>query len=162
MPEWKIVVEAAWINDHYQWSEDNVAEIKRGWIKTAETVRNLAPQIGVNAEAPQQTVSTYKLYCVGGYDLDFRRRQETRSPIDKPPFYAIAVIPSLLNTQGGPRRNTQAQVVDVYGHPIKRLYSAGEIGSIWGIVYPGARNISECLALGRIAGRNASHRATLG
>lgn len=101
------------------------------------------------------------MYCIGGYDPDFGRRQETLNPIARPPFYAIAVWPCLINTQGGPRRNSQAQVLDAYGNPINRLYSAGELGSIWGILYPGAGNISECLAFGRIAGRNAAAETPL-
>lgn len=142
--------------DYYQWSEDNRAEIQRGWIKTALTIRELAPQIGLSAEKLQETVSKYNLSCAGGYDPDFGRRQETLSPIAKPPFYGIAVWPCLLNTQGGPKRNARAQVLDIYGEPVKRLYSAGELGSIFNVIYPGAGNISECLAFGRIAGKNAA------
>ncbi|MFC1958473.1 FAD-dependent oxidoreductase [Chloroflexota bacterium] len=145
-----------WMSDYYQWSKDNTAEIKKGWIKTAETIRDLALQIGVGPETLQETVSKYNLYYVGGYDPDFGRHQETLSPIAKPPFYAIAMWPCLINTQGGPKRNAEAQVLDVYGNPIKRLYTAGELGSIWGILYPGAGNITECLAFGRIAGKNAA------
>lgn len=142
--------------DYYQWSEDNRAEIERGWVKTAQTIRDLAPQIGLRPEALQETVSSYNMYCIGGYDPEFGRRQETLNPINRPPFYAIAVWPCLLNTQGGPKRNAKAQVLDVYGEPIKRLYSAGELGSIFNILYPGAGNVSECLSFGRIAGRNAA------
>jgi succinate dehydrogenase/fumarate reductase flavoprotein subunit len=142
--------------DYYEWSQDNSAEIERGWIKTAQTIRDLAPQIGLEPGTLQETVSTYNMYCIGGYDPEFGRRQETLSPIRKPPFYAVAVWPCLLNTQGGPRRNAKAQVLDVNGEPIKRLYSAGELGSIFNTLYPGAGNISECLSFGRIAGRNAA------
>jgi succinate dehydrogenase/fumarate reductase flavoprotein subunit len=140
--------------DYYHWSEDNSAEIEKGWIKRSSTIRELALQIGLRAEKLQETVSIYNISCAGGYDLDFGRRQETLSPIVKPPFYAIAVWPCLLNTQGGPKRNSRAQVLNIEGKPIKRLYSAGELGSIFSVVYPGAGNISECLAFGRIAGRN--------
>ena len=142
--------------DYYEWSKDNSAEIERGWIKTAQTIRDLAPQIGLKPEVLQETVSTYNMYCVGGYDPEFSRRQETLSPINKPPFYGVAVWPCLLNTQGGPKRNAKAQVLDVNGEPIKRLYSAGELGSIFNMLYPGAGNVSECLSFGRIAGRNAA------
>jgi succinate dehydrogenase/fumarate reductase flavoprotein subunit len=76
--------------------------------------------------------------------------------ISKPPFYAVEVWPSLLNTQGGPRRNEKAQIVDTDNKPIKRLYSAGELGSIFNMLYPGAGNVSECLSFGRISGRNAA------
>ena len=36
-----------------------------------------------------------------------------------------------------------------------RLYSAGELGSIYSYLYQGTGNIGECLAFGRIAARNA-------
>ena len=62
----------------------------------------------------------------------------------------------MLNTQGGPRRNGNAQVVRLDGSPPPRLYSAGELGSIYSYLYPGTGNIGECLAFGRITGRNAA------
>jgi len=37
-----------------------------------------------------------------------------------------------------------------------RLYSAGELGSIYSYLYQGTGNIGECLAFGRISGRNAA------
>jgi predicted oxidoreductase len=42
------------------------------------------------------------------------------------------------------------------GTPIARLYSAGELGSIYSYLYQGTGNIGECLAFGRISGRNAA------
>lgn len=143
-------------SDMYQWSEDNMAEIEKGWIKRGETIADLARQIGINAEALQKAVGDYNLHCVAGYDPDFNRDPATLVPIVRSPFYAIAIWPCLINTQGGPRRNTRAQVMNVRGEAIRRLYSAGELGSIWGLVYPGGGNVTECLAVGRIAGRNAA------
>ena len=77
-------------------------------------------------------------------------------PIAVGPFYAVELSPSMLNTQGGPRRNEKAQIVRPDGTPIPRLYSAGELGSIYSYLYQGTGNIGECLAFGRIAGRNAA------
>ena len=37
-----------------------------------------------------------------------------------------------------------------------RLYSAGELGSIYSYLYQGTGNIGECLAFGRISGHNAA------
>ena len=71
------------------------------------------------------------------------------------PYYAIELSPSMLNTQGGPRRNARAQVVRPDDTPIPRLYSAGELGSIYSYMYQGTGNIGECLAFGRIGARNA-------
>jgi len=45
------------------------------------------------------------------------------------------------------------------GSPIARLYSAGELGSIYSYLYQGTGNIGECLAFGRISGRNAAAEA---
>ena len=79
------------------------------------------------------------------------------APIDTPPYYGLELYPCLLNTQGGPRRNARAQVLDPYDQPIPRLYSAGELGSMWGMIYQGAGNIAECMVFGRIAGMNAAN-----
>lgn len=50
-------------------------------------------------------------------------------------LYAIELVPSLLNTQGGPRRNVKGQVLNAYGEVIPGLYVAGEMGSMWGHIY---------------------------
>ena len=92
--------------------------------------------------------------CEVERDGEFGRRLML-APIAEPPFYAVELSPSMLNTQGGPRRNEKAQIVRPDGTPIPRLYSAGELGSIYSYLYQGTGNIGECLAFGRIAGRNA-------
>jgi predicted oxidoreductase len=66
-------------------------------------------------------------------------------PIAASPFYAVELAPSMLNTQGGPRRNERGQIVRPNGKPIARLYSAGELGSIYSYLYQGTGNIGECL-----------------
>ena len=40
--------------------------------------------------------------------------------------------------------------------PIPRLYEAGELGSVWGMLYNSGGDIAECIAYGRIAGANAA------
>jgi succinate dehydrogenase/fumarate reductase flavoprotein subunit len=144
------------ISDLYQWSPDNSAEVKKGWIRAAQTVGELAAMIGVRPDLLQSTVAKYNIQCVGGYDPEYGRAGDTLVPIARPPYYAVEMWPCLFNTQGGPKRNAKAQVLDVWGQPIPRLYSAGELGSLWHRNYPGAGNVSEALAVGRIAGRNAA------
>ena len=63
----------------------------------------------------------------------------------------------ITNTQGGLRHNARQQVLDARGEPIPRLYTAGEIGSLFGHLYMLAGNNSECFIGGQIAGRNAAH-----
>lgn len=139
-----------------EWSIDNISEIEKGWIAQAPNVEELAIKIGLNPEQLAATVEKYNRYCMKKFDEDFGRSGQDLMPINKPPYYAIKLWPCILNTQGGPKRNEKGQVIHVSGKPIKRLYSAGELGSLWGIIYQSAGNIAECLAFGRIAGRNAA------
>ena len=88
--------------------------------------------------------------CRCGADTNLSLSSEIRA-IDRPPYYAIATYPVLLNTQGGPRRDEYCRVLRPDGTPLPGLFSAGELGSIWNRLYPGTGNISECLVTGRIA-----------
>ena len=63
---------------------------------------------------------------------------------------------NLLNTQGGPERNTDAQIVGMDGEPIPHLYSAGECGGITTCMYQGGTNVAECFIMGQLAGANAA------
>ena len=139
-----------------EWSLDNTVEIEKGWIVQAPNVKELAKKIGLDSERLVATVEKYNSYCMKGFDEDFGRSGQDLMPIMKPPYYTIKLWPCILNTQGGPKRNEKAQVIHISGKPIKRLYSAGELGSLWGLIYQSAGNIAECLAFGRIAGRNAA------
>lgn len=143
------------IVERYEWSEDNSAELAKGWITRAETVASLASKLGLAPVTLGETVAQWNTFCAAGRDADFGRTLML-SPIANGPFYAIELSPSMLNTQGGPRRNEKAQIVRPDGSPIPRLYSAGELGSIYSYLYQGTGNIGECLAFGRISGRNAA------
>lgn len=142
------------IMERYEWSRDNRAELARGWIKGAETLADLAASIGLNRAALAESVARWNRICENGKDADFGRHK-MMVPFGKPPFYAIELSPSMLNTQGGPRRNARGQIVRPDDTPIPRLYSAGELGSIYSDLYQGTGNIGECLAFGRISARNA-------
>ncbi|MBI4319330.1 MAG: FAD-binding protein [Chloroflexi bacterium] len=144
----------------YRWSLDNKAEVDKGWITRSRNLSELAKQIAVAESALANTVNTYNSYCGALKDPDFGRAKENLKEIH-PPFYAIKLWPTILNTQGGPRRDKEARVLDPDGKPIPRLYSAGEIGSIWGFRYQTATNMAECLVFGQIAGRNASNNSAI-
>lgn len=143
------------IVERYDWSEDNSRELAKGWIKTADSVAGLATAMGLDPATLEETVRQWNRGCDAGYDPGFGRTLML-SPIVEKQFYAVELSPSMLNTQGGPRRNEKAQIVRPDGTPIARLYSAGELGSIYSYLYQGTGNIGECLAFGRVAGRNAA------
>ena len=142
--------------DRYDWSDDNTAEVDRGWIKKSETIADLANSIGLDVGTLESTVGKWNDDAIAGEDTDFGREMMLQPLAKKGPFYALELSPSMLNTQGGPRRNGKGQVMRPDGRPLPRLYSAGELGSIYSFLYQGTGNIGECLAFGRISGRNAA------
>ncbi len=139
----------------YKWSRDNSEEVARGWIVKAENVSELAEKISVDEDSLQETVSKYNEYCKNGKDPEFNRPGKYLEPLSSP-FYSIPIYPVLFCTQGGPRRDKEARVLDPDGRPIPRLYEAGELGSITGGLYQGGNSLSECIVFGKIAGRNAA------
>ncbi len=140
----------------YQWSEDNSAEVKKGWILKADTIEELATKISVDPDTLKKTVARWNKFQEKGEDTDFGRAPGTIVAIKEPPFYAIQAWPIITNTQGGPEHNEKQQIVDSYGKPIKGLYAAGELGSFYGHLYQLGGNIAECFVEGRIAGKNAA------
>jgi succinate dehydrogenase/fumarate reductase flavoprotein subunit len=145
----------------YEWSEDNQAEIDRGWIFRAPNLDELARILGTPAEVLMRTVNGYNEAARAGKDVDFERCRESFKPL-MPPFYALRLVPLLYNTQGGPCRDSRARVLDVDGQPIPGLYAAGELGSIWGSRYQTSTNFAEALVYGRMDGHFAANRLALG
>lgn len=146
----------------YKCSKDNSVELNAGWITKADSIDELAQKIGREPDelfgrvALQDTVNRWNENCKTHKDPDFKRARNL-TPIAEGPFYAIQIFPVCVNTQGGMARNTKSQVIDIYGKPIPRLYSAGENGDIWTIVYQCMSNVGGgCFGYGRVAGKNAA------
>lgn len=74
----------------------------------------------------------------------------------EPPYTAMPLYQALLNSQGGPKRSAEGQVLRVGGEPIPRLYAAGELGTVYRYQYNGGMNVSDAIASGRLAARNAA------
>ena len=125
----------------------------------ADTIEELAAQMGVPADELTTTVNQWNECCDNGVDVYFHRPAKTLTPVTTPPFYAQLCCPSFLNTDGGPVRSAQGEILDPDGKPLPGLYSAGEFGSIWSGVYHGGGNIAECLIFGRISARSAIENA---
>jgi len=143
-------------HNDYEWSLDNSVEVGKGWIKKGETLGQLASQIGMDGSVLEQTVSAFNQACRAGVDTEYSRAKEFMGPIDTPPYYALELWPTLISTQGGPRHDKDARVLDHEGKPIPRLYAAGELGSLFGMLYEAGGGFAECLVFGRIAGQNAA------
>ena len=147
---WNLLVE------DYTWSADNSVEIEQGWIHQADTPSGLAAKLGVDGGVLDQTVRRYNEACATGLDDQFGRHPKTLTPLADPPFYAFTSAPLLGWTNGGPRRNERAQVLDPFGAVIPRLYAAGSVSSTYSWCKDGGFHIADALAFGRVAGRTAA------
>lgn len=125
-------------------------------IVSADTPEELAEKIGADPEILARTISDFNFFVEQGRDYQFNRDPESMRAFDGEKYYAAEFAPGILNTQGGPRRNANAEVVDTEGNPIPHLYSAGELGGITAFQYNSGGNLAECLIFGRIAGTNAA------
>ena len=146
------------------WGEDNMNALRNGWILQGATIEELAVRIRDHADNRglmdpallSGAVENWNGYCTAGHDPDFEREADTMGPVAKPPFYAIPLYPGGPNTKGGLRSNGRREVLDWDDRPIPRLYTAGEISSVFQFVYQGGGNLAEGIVFGRIAGRNAA------
>jgi succinate dehydrogenase/fumarate reductase flavoprotein subunit len=144
------------IHKIYDWSGDNQAEIDQGWVFQANTLSDLAGKIVADAPALEETVRNFNRACAENGDPQFGRPGKSLAPLATPPYYAVELALTLVNTQGGPRRNKDCQVLDFSNQAIPRLYAAGELGSFFGFLYQGGSNYPEAWAFGQIAGRKAA------
>lgn len=161
-------------------AQDNQGYVDAGLIVKADTVRELAEQIGLDPDTLEETVNAYNEFCANGKDEDFGRGEDyygnfsgmvsgsaessdeetvvisgfELQPLEAP-FYAFKQYISILNTQGGPKRSAKGEVLDLNGNPIPRLYAAGELGCVYSYQYNGGGNVSEAVSSGRLAARSA-------
>ena len=176
---------AAWIMGVLDADGTNASDVEKGRICKADTVAELAEQLGLDPDALTATIEEYNANAAQGVDPLFGRGEDFYSANQdmtgrdnskfeeeggelnpsisafalaelEPPFYGFPLYTGLLNTQGGPTRSAKGEVTDVDGNPIPRLYSAGELGCVYGYMYNGGGNVGEALSSGRIAVRNAA------
>lgn len=128
--------------------------LEKGYIHKADTLDDLAGQIGLDATGLQNTITNFNTMAEKGVDEDFHRGETAYDnyfgdpkirpnpnlgPIAEPPFYAIQVVPGDLGTKGGLLTDEYARVLKEDGTPIKGLYAAGNTSaSVMGRTYPGA------------------------
>ena len=93
------------------WSEDNLAEIEKGWIKKGNSLEDIAAQIEVNPKVLRATVERWN----DPAQRPGRRSQAAAEDHDAdpgPPFYAMEAWPIVKNTQGGPEHDPRQRVLD--------------------------------------------------
>ena len=155
----------AYAKDIYTWSDDNQAELEKGWLVQADTIEELVAKLAessgndpIDAAALQETIDTYNGYCEQGVDPDFHRAEQPNAyygtpklqALGKPPYYAAQLSPCAIYTIGGLHWGERGETLDWDGNPIPGLYHAGDVGQYSEVSVVG---IEDCMGMGSYACR---------
>ena len=122
-------------------------QTRLGYWLEADTIEELAEQMGVPADALQASIDTYNAAANGTADP---LGAEPTDTIDLAPFFAVQVESADHMTKGGLGCNEFAQALYEDGSVVPDLYGAGEV--TWQ-----SGGYSESVCFGKIAGRNAAN-----
>lgn len=125
--------------------------LRRGQLFRADTLEELAKQMGVDSAAFAEEMERYNGFCDRGNDEDFGRYLfDELSPVRVPPFYAAPATWAAHITIGGLDVDDDTFLVNGEdGNPIEGLYACGEVRN--GIC--GVGSIADGRACGKAAAR---------
>lgn len=127
--------------------------VDNGYFKRAETLEALAAMCSIPPSALRATIERFNAFARAGRDEDFHRGENVYdtyygdprvkpnaclAPIEKPPYYAVALYPGDLGTKGGLVTDEVGRVLREDGTIIPGLYASGNTtASVMGRRYPG-------------------------
>jgi succinate dehydrogenase/fumarate reductase flavoprotein subunit len=142
--------------------------LRSGYLIRANTLRELADRLGIDAPALEKTVADFNGYATAGKDPDFQRGDDYYSrfmgdaahepnpslgPIVTAPFYAVELRPGDLSSVCGLNTNVNSQVLTRDGTVIEGLYAAGlDMNTMMKGRYPGGgSSLGPAMTFGYIA-----------
>lgn len=155
------------------------SRLRKVWLNSvyykADSLDELAGQIGVDAAGLRGTVERVNGFARSGTDEDFDRGGNVfdryygdsnvspnpcLAPLEKGPFYAMPMYAGDIGTKGGLLTNEQAQVLRESGEPIAGLYAIGNTSaSVMGTTYPGAGGtLGPAMTFGYVAALHAAQQ----
>lgn len=145
----------------YPQLEQDLAEgISQGAVFKADSLEELAKQIGINSSNLAATVDRYNDLVDQGQDLDLYKDNHFMTlPVKAGPFYAVRANSTTLGTVGGALVNEHFEALNVKRQVIDGIYAVGNDASgLYDSSYPTIEGLSNAFAWnsGRIAGRYAS------
>lgn len=141
---------------------DQIADlVETGHSFQADSIADLAGQIGLDADTLVETIDGYNAVIDAGEDLMVTPGKTLLGDrVEDGPFYASKRICTIHYTMGGLAINTDAQVTTDNGTPIANLYAAGECtGGVQGANRLGGNSFTDIIVFGRIAGASAAANA---
>ena len=170
-----------WICDQSFRDRLPVANLRRGtemadWLHRADTLPELAEQLGLPANNLVETVERFNTFAREGRDPDFHRGESVLSlwwgnslfpdhkpnpalgPLEKPPFYGVQLHPGTMGNLGGLVTNADAQVMDVQGEVIPGLYCTSNTAALLshGFGYDSGVAQGRSMVFGYIAARHVA------
>ena len=140
----------------YNTSQEKIdQQVAEGTLFRADTIEELAPQIGVEPQVLRETVDKYNACVEAGKDPDFGK-DVFDLKVAVAPFYATPRKPAVHHTMGGLKIDTATHVINTDGNVIEGLYAAGEVaGGIHAGNRLGGNSLTDIFTFGRIAGQTA-------
>lgn len=141
----------------YNTTQESIdAQVKAGTLYRANTLAELAKQIGIKPELLEETIRKYNSYVDKGKDLEFGK-SAFNLKCEVAPFYATPRKPAIHHTMGGLKIDTKAHVIDKDDKVIKGLYAAGEVaGGIHAGNRLGGNSLADIFTFGRVAANTIS------
>ena len=123
-----------------------------GFVAKADTIRELADMLGIDADGLEETIGKMNHYAETGKDEDFGRGDSAYdryyadpaikpnpclAPIAKAPFYAMRIEAGDFGTLGGLDTDTSARVKKADGGVFEGLFAVGNCSAAILPTYPG-------------------------
>ena len=123
-----------------------------GFVAKADTIRELADMLGIDADGLEETIDKMNHYAETGKDEDFGRGDSAYdryyadpaikpnpclAPIVKAPFYAMRIEAGDFGTLGGLDTDTSARVKKADGGVFEGLFAVGNCSAAILPTYPG-------------------------
>lgn len=108
---------------------DPALEKKDGVIFRADTVEELAQQMGLDPQALRETVDTYNRNCAEGMDWDCFKPSEWLQPMNKAPFYGVKASLGTDGAFGGVEIDEHMRAKAADGGVVDGLYVVGDLAS---------------------------------
>ena len=133
----------------------------------ADSLEELAAEIGAPAERLIETIEAYNKACVDApfdaHAIDglstqglFPSKSNWARPIDTPPFKCYPIISSNTFTFGGLKVSPDSEVLNMSAEVIPGLYAAGETQGLYYGRYAGATSVLRGAVFGRRAGAHGA------
>ena len=132
-------------------------ESQSQYVHKADTVAELAEEIGVPADALQETIDNYNAMVNAGEDTDFHTAIDRMDVIDEGPYYAFILKPITFSSLVSVKVDGNGHVLKEDGEAIPNLFAAGDmvLGGNITSYYFDARGVGTAMYSGDLTGRTA-------